>query len=304
VAGNYKMNKDSFIEKSIKIHKYEYDYSDVNYKNTSTKVIIKCKIHGPFEQTPNCHLIGRGCPKCYGNIKYTNETFIEKCVKIWGDSVNDKYDFSKIDYKNNKIPIKIICKKHGEFYQRPDEFLHKHGCDICGGTSKSCTKEFVKKSKIIHNEDYDYSKVSYKDSHTKIEIGCKKHGFFKQQPNGHLNGNGCPICKLSKGEIRIKNFLNDNSINYFHQKTFDNCKYKLDLVFDFYLPEYKTCIEYDGIQHNESVEYFGGEKSLELNRIKDNIKNEYCKNNNMNLLRISYNKFKNIEEILKMTFLV
>jgi hypothetical protein len=305
MSGNYKMNNDSFIAKSIKVHGYEYDYSEVDYKNTSTKVIIKCKKHGPFEQTPNCHLRGRRCPKCYGNIKYTKDTFIQKCEEIYGSNVYDKYDFSLVEYRDNKTKVKIICKKHnGVFEQRPDMFLQKHGCDFCGGTFKSSTKDFVEKSNIKHNFEYDYSHVIYKNAHTKVEIGCQKHGWFSQKAHSHLRGDGCPFCNSSKGEIKIKKFLDKYNIIFEPQKKFNGCKFKNTLPFDFYLPEHKTCIEFDGVQHYKIVEHFGGNQSFKLNKIKDNIKNKFCKENGINLIRISYEEIDEIEDILKMTFLV
>lgn len=301
-----KMNNESFIEKAIKIHGYEWDYSLVDYVNTSTKIKIICKKHGIFEQTPNCHLRKRRCPKCHGNMKYTNKTFIEKCEKIWGPKLYKKYDLSLIKYKDNKSPIKIFCKIHNDFFeQRPDMFLQKHGCDFCGGTFKLTTEDFIKKSKLIHGDSIDYSLVDYKGAHIKVKLICQKHQHeFKQKPYRHLSGCGCPICKLSIGEKKIKNYLDNNKIYYISQHTFENCKYKNSLPFDFYLPKYKTCIEFDGIQHYKIVEHFGGKNTLELNKIKDNIKNNYCKINNIKLIRIPYNKIDEIENILKTSFLI
>jgi very-short-patch-repair endonuclease len=297
-----KLNNIIFVKKAKKIHGEFFDYSRVNYEGTLIKVEIGCPEHGYFLQTPNSHLRGRRCPKCYGNIKYNNDTFIEKCEEIWGKELYEKYDLSLVDYKGNKNPIIIFCKKHGIFKQKPNEFLHKHGCKICGGTYISNTNEFVSKANIVHNFKFDYSKSVYKNAHTKLIIKCEYHGDFLQKPYSHLDGCGCPICKSSKGEIRIKNFLDNNKIEYEYNFSFKKCKYKYSLPFDFYIKDKNICIEYDGIQHENIIEYFGGVEKYKERLIRDNIKNDFCKNENINLLRISYKNVNNVEKILKTVF--
>ena len=103
------------------------------------------------------------------------------------------------------------------------------------------------------------------------------------------NGSGCPKCKNSKGEDKILRILEELNINFETQKRFPKCKYKLSLPFDFYLPEYKTCIEYDGIQHYQPVEKWGGNKEFELIKLRDKIKDNYCYENNLTLIRVSSN---------------
>jgi hypothetical protein len=181
---------EKFIEKSILIHGNKYDYSKVDYKNSITKVIIICKTHGDFEQTPNNHLTGASCGKCAGTAKSNTKDFIEKSILIHGD----KYDYSKVDYKNSITKVIIICKTHDEFEQTPKLHLKGAGCGKCAGTAKSNTKDFIEKSILIHGDKYDYSKVDYKNSNTKVIIICKEHGDFLQIPNTHLNNNGCSKC--------------------------------------------------------------------------------------------------------------
>ena len=149
----------------------------------------------------------------------------------------------------------------------------------------------IEKAKNVHGNKYDYSNMNYINSYTKVEIICPKHGSFYQAPQDHIHSKaGCPICKESKGELLISNILNELNIDYNRQKTFPDLKYKSLLYFDFYLPDYNICIEYDGEQHFKSVDYFGGEKVFEENKIRDKIKNEYCNNNNIRLIRISYDE--------------
>ena len=175
----------------INKHGYKYDYSLVKYKNNNTKIEIICKEHGVFTQTPGSHL-NNGCPKCVGLQRKTTNEFILDAIAVH----KNKYDYSLVDYKNNRTKIHIICKEHGIFKQTPNDHLTGYGCYECGKlvTSRSNTTEFIEKANIKHNQLYDYSLVDYKNNYTKINIKCNKHGVFEQKPQDHLNGNGCPLC--------------------------------------------------------------------------------------------------------------
>jgi len=281
----YGKNKHSdveFIKKSNKIHKDLYDYSLVNYVNSHSKVNIICKKHGVFEQRPNDHLNSRGCPKC-NNKNVTTEEFIIKSNIIH----NNKFIYTDI-YTNNKTKIKIICKKHGEFFQKPNDHLNGNGCPYCGGTKKLTNEIIIKRSNKTHNNKYDYSLINYINNKTKIKIICPLHGIFKQSPLHHMNGVGCPKCNMSKGEKSIKYYLDLHKIIYSQQKIFDGCKYKRKLKFDFHLPEYNTCIEYDGEQHFKRNHYFNTKKNYENQKMRDNIKTIYCSSNKIKLIRINY----------------
>lgn len=121
-----------------------------------------------------------------------NEKFIIKSKEIHGD----KYDYSLVsDYINNRTKMKIICNVHGIFEQDyKSHITKKYGCPKCGGVAKSTTEEFIKKSKEIHGDKYDYSQVEYISNFKKVKIICKKHGIFEQQPNKHLSGHNCILC--------------------------------------------------------------------------------------------------------------
>lgn len=117
------------------------------------------------------------------------------------------------------------------------------------------------------------------------------HGEFKQSPDHHINRkHGCPRCNESKGENEIRSILDLNKIKYINQYKFPDCKNKNELPFDFYLPDSNTCIEFNGIQHYKPVLYFGGIDKFKQQQINDNIKKEYCKNNNIKLIIIRYNE--------------
>lgn len=283
------LSLDSFIKKAIIKHENKYDYSFVEYKNSKSKIKIHCPIHGEFYQTPGKHLSGQGCPKCGTEIlinsrRSNTEDFIIKAKQIHGE----KYDYSLINYINNSTKVKIICPVHGIWEQKPEGHLNGKGCRKCSGSEKLTTEIFIRKSSDIHDNKYDYSLVNYTGHYDKVKINCPVHGIFEQGAGSHLSGIGCPRCSESKGEKEIFNYLVQRGIVFETQKTFEGCHYKKKLRFDFYLPEHNLCIEYDGKQHFEPIKYYGGQKGLEIIQTKDNIKVDFCKSNNINLLRIRF----------------
>jgi very-short-patch-repair endonuclease len=308
ISNTKKSNIGEFIKKAQQIYGNKYDYSKVNYINSWTKVCVICncvnefdEIHGEFWVSPNSHLSNYACTKCSNMFRLNTETFIQKAQKIH----NNFYDYSKVTYKNNHTKICIICPKHGKFWQTPHHHLDKCGCPKCsdGNGTRLTLKEFIEKAKLIHGDLYDYSIVKYINSKVKVKIICKIHGIFEQSPNSHLRGIGCPKCKSSKGELIIEQYLKEHKIKYISQYRFENCKNIKLLRFDFYLSNYNTCIEYDGIQHykpwngkKDNKKYI---KKFKNTQLHDKIKNEYCLKNNIRLIRIPYWDFKNIETILK-----
>ena len=301
-----KSNKELFIEKSVSRHGDKYDYSLVEYINNKTKVRIICPDHGEFEQRPNNHLNGQNCPECASIIKNANQySNLFEFIKSAKNKHDDKYDYSLVDYISCFKKIKIICKDHGLFEQRPSNHLYGQNCPECGKIIKSKKlrldiEEFVDKSKNKHGDKYDYSLVEFKRTNDKVKIICKKHNYsFESNAANHLAGSGCPKCKLSRGVVKICNILDRNFIKYEIEKTIDGClsDKKYHLKFDLYLIDENIYIEYDGEQHFKEVSVWGGEEGLKQRIRRDFIKDEFCKNNNIKLLRISY--LDNIEEKIK-----
>jgi hypothetical protein len=171
-----KLTTEEFIEKAKEKHGDTYDYSLVEYVNSSTKVKIICKEHGEFEQIPASHLYGIGCSKCGKSYNFTTDEYIERARKKHGD----KYDYSKVNYINCSSNIIIICKKHGEFKQNTKHHLNGSNCPKCVGRHQYTADEFIKKAKEKHEDKYDYSLTEYKTAKDKVKIICKKHGIFEQ----------------------------------------------------------------------------------------------------------------------------
>lgn len=207
MSKNLQGRTSQFIERAIKIHGNKFDYSKVEYNGSHTKVSIICLEHGDFYQSPTNHLSGNGCPKCawkYNRGKYrltTLETFLTQAKEIHGD----KYDYSKVEWKNTRTPITIICPIHGAFTQVLQNHIRlKCGCRKCGReiakakVNKYNTLYFIEKAKEIHGDKHDYSKVQCFNATDKVEIICPVHGKFEQIANQHLQGHGCPKCNFDQ----------------------------------------------------------------------------------------------------------
>lgn len=208
------MTIEEFITKAKKVHGDKYNYEKVDYINMSTKVCIICPEHGEFWQTPKAHL-KYGCKKCgrlicAAKTSHNTDFFIEKAKNVHGN----KYDYSKVDYKNAYTKICIICPEHGEFFQTPHDHLKGAGCPKCGevkkrNAKKLSTKEFIEKARKIHGNKYDYSKTEYVNTSTPVCIICPEHGEFWQTPNCHLRKQGCPQCGKEKNSVSKKYHVND-----------------------------------------------------------------------------------------------
>ena len=185
-----KLTTDQFIERAKLIHGDRYDYSEVEYVDAITPVMIICSEHGCFTQTPNYHSRGYGCPSCGSKLKITTDQFIERAKSIHGD----RYDYSMVEYTKARNKVNILCSEHGKFKQTPSNHLTGRGCPSCACMLKSTTNQFIERAKLTHGDRYDYSMVNYVNNYTKVNIICSEHGHFAQTPNSHLSGNGCRHC--------------------------------------------------------------------------------------------------------------
>ena len=175
--------------------------------------------------------------------KLTTEQWIEKARKVHGD----KYDYSKVEYKGADEKVCIICHEkdengieHGEFWQRAANHVTlKRGCPKCNGGVSISKEEFIKRASKLHNNKYNYSKSNYINTKTKIEIICPKHGSFWQEPENHMQGDGCPECgketvvkKLSSNTeefIRKARLVHGNKYNY-SKVNYINSENKVEII--------------------------------------------------------------------------
>ena len=284
-----KLTTQEFAEKAKKVHKDRYDYSKVNYVNSKQKVCIVCPKHGEFWQTPNSHLLGKGCPKCAVKNKpqcnpKTTEQFIEEAKKVH----NSFYSYPRTSYVTAGTKVIITCPIHGDFEQTPNSHLNGQGCPKCAHKGIN-TEEFIQRSKQIHGNMYDYSKTVYVNSHSPVTITCPIHGDFEQRPCDHIHQKqGCPKCSLSKGELQVAQILNDLGINYTQQYAFEFNNRKFYIDFSFYLNGKFYFVEYNGRQHYIPVDYFGGKLAFDKQIKRDQEVRDYCKKFSINLIELRY----------------
>ena len=266
------------------------------YIDNRTAILHKCEKHNiQWRPTPLTVLRGYGCNICVAErmrerfIK-THEQYVQEVKKINNNIIVIE------EYSGANIPILHKCLLDDyEWKAEPSNILSLKGCPKCAGNIRKTHDEYVF---ALMNVNPDIEVVGeYVNRNTPIMHRCKIDGNeWMATPSNTLYGKSCPVCKETHGERLIRQYLEKNIIKYEFQKNFDDCKDINALPFDFYLPDYNIAIEYDGRQHFEPIEYFGGQKAFEYTQKHDNIKNEYCKNNNIKLLRIPY--FKNVEEEL------
>ena len=301
------MTKEKFVEKCRKTHEIEYIYDRVPEEfNTKEKPYIEiiCPIcknvwKVRYDQFQN----GSNCPHCTKSGRKVKEENFDKIKEL-----HKELKFIKFEGTTGRCTF--ICPKHGEQTLSTASLLRESsGCPLCRQEEQTMIKEeFIELATEIYNDKYDYDLVDeYTPANSFLKIRCKKcNNIFVKERRVFLRGNTCcPYCdKKSSGNIKIKSFLIKNKILFEEEKRFDDCRYKSTLPYDFYLPERKILIEYQGIQHY-SIQRFGGmelekaKKNFEEQQIKDEIKEKYAKNNGYLFLKINYDE--NIEEILKST---
>ena len=290
-----RMTQEEFEKKVLE--RLGSDYKVLGeYKNKDTKVLMKHFLcSNEFMKRPHDIISkGSGCPYCNGNrlAKYT-----EQWVKT---NTPAPYRYES-GFKNMTTKCIFYCSKcESYFEQTPSRLINQkiYGCNCCR-TRKKTQEDFLSELGEQCLKEYEILE-NYINIDTKIQFKHKKcNTIFKITPWSFIhkyNKKYCPICyyNKSKGEIIINNFLEENNIDYQKEFIFPNSRKR----FDFYLPELNICIEYDGRQHFEEIDFFGGKQGLLETQKRDKEKNAYCLKNGIQLFRIPYTEISNINQIL------
>lgn len=225
-GGNDKKDNNRFIEDAKLVHGDKYNYSKVNYITSKDPVTITCDIHGDFEQTPNAHLRGQGCKKCYDEVRgistrLSQEEFIDKCNKIH----NYVYSYDKTVYTRTIDKVTITCPIHNDFEQLAINHMNGVGCPKCSKEAfkqkvKTDKEVFVERARLMHNDDYEYDKLPDRINYSsKYDIFCNKcKVYFTQSLSSHVSGKGhleCSNQPMTNEEfIERSKEIHDDTYNY------------------------------------------------------------------------------------------
>lgn len=233
--------------------------------------------------------------------KLTTEEFQNRLNKIYGNQF-----MVLSDYINNETKIDILCNKCGNIIQKKPAKMTgscKEGCYICSGKNHYKTKESLQKEvdeKFPNTYEIIGEYIKSRQPLTIKRLICGH--IYDISPDNLLRGKGCPCCGLRQSHYMniVELFFDKNNIDYEKEKVFSDCRYIRPLPFDYYLSKYNMCIEVDGEFHypNNSV-YLNKRSAYEEVSIRDNIKTQYCKDNNIELIRLPYFKELEFEKILK-----
>ena len=268
---------------------------DNQYINAHAKLKCKCLKDGyEWSATWNNLSKGKGCPKCANVLSLTLKKVKEEVARINPNIkiIDDKY--VGVDYG---IKCKCLIDDY-EWTPTLSSIRGGHGCPECGQVARYDIHSAKEKLMSI-NPNIKILDNEYKGTHEKLKCQCLIDGYIWYTLWTNLQqGSGCPKCNESKGEKRITRYLNHQNIEYKREYKINKCKNKRPLPFDFAIfmnGDLKMLIEYDGEFHYRET---GLGNDLKKQQRNDNIKNQYCKDNNIPLLRIPYWDFENIEQII------
>lgn len=280
----HKKTNEQFKQEVYDLVGDEYTFLD-SYQGALTKIRVKHnKCGNIYDVTPNKFAIGTRCPYCNGNHKKTDAEF----KKIVFNLVGSEYTFLD-NYVNNYTKLKVKHNKCGHIYKvLPSNFLKGARCYYCYGNPRKTNDQFKKEIFGLVGDEYTFLDA-YVNNNTKLKVKHNKCGHtYEVIPGGFLQGHRCPYCNMPKEEKIIAKILNNFNINYEPQKTFDDLQDKSYLSYDFYIPSQSILIEYQGIQHYESVDHFGGESGFKYQQKHDKMKSDYAKSHKYNLIAVPY----------------
>lgn len=285
-AGLVKKTDKQFKQEIYDLVGDEYTFLDY-YVNNRTKLRVRHNECGnTYKVSPGKFLSGRRCPYCSIKDKIkTDEQFRKEVYEL----VNNEYVFLE-QYQGSMTKIKVKHRECGNTYEvTPDGFLRGRRCPFCFVNHKKTDEELRKEVYDLVGNEYVFLEP-YVNSQTKIKVKHNKCGnIYEVKPNDFFQGERCPYCTSTpKGELIILKILDNLGINYEYQKTFNDLKDKSFLSYDFYIPDQNILIEYQGLQHYQPIDYFGGDDRFTVQQKHDQIKLDYAKEHGYNLIAVPY----------------
>ena len=235
----------------------------------------------------------------------------------WEDIVDlfnqREYILLSTEYISAKTKLEYVCSEHKEYgaqYITYNNLKQGFGCKYCGIEKVADNRRlsFEQVKEIFAQHDMILLDQEYKNANTPMKYICKHHQEFGIQYMALSNAykQHCPHCNIVKGEDKIARYLLENNIEFVSHKSYDDLRGVGGgkLSYDFYLPNFNLLIEYQGEQHEHPVEVFGGEKQFKIQQEHDFRKQKYAQEHGIELLKIWYYEFFNLEQILNNKFLL
>jgi len=295
------------------------------YKNSTKKVKIKCiekDYHGNYSIDPHHFIRGNRCSYCGNHKVHPKDSFGQWLIDTYGDDAIEKYwsnknivnPFSIATQSNKKVWMLCQNKKYhndnGGYEISPGNFYYGYRCPYCGKHKVHLKDSFgylyPDKARYWSKNNKKSALEMYPKSSTKkYKFICEKCGqeFEKYLSDLNETNNGviCQNCNASQLEQSTKEILDKYKIKYYREYMYNDLMGigNKNLRFDFYLPDYDTLIECQGIQHEEWQRTWMAKYKFEKQLEHDKRKKDYCKKNGIKLIEIWYNEIENIEEILK-----
>ena len=278
-----------------------------NYTNMRDKITIECgECHNEyscsfysFVKTKN-----KKCRKCVGKSLRPYKYSIQK-IREMAD--NNGCELLSEEYVDVYSKLKFKCSCGNLFETNVNEFVNsnKTRCNLCGikssANSKFLSVEYIR-NKVLEISDCELLSTEYVSAHKKLKFRCWCGEEFERSWANFTNPNKrrCRKCNQRESNLEksVRTVLEELKIKFTQQYTYDDCLFKNMLPFDFYLPKYNCCIEVDGEHHFYPIEHFGGEHMFKLQKLRDDIKTEYCKEHGIHLIRIPFFNVKNSKEII------
>lgn len=279
-------------------------------ENVRTLLTLKCECGEEFQRTflnikKNKVILCRSC--ITKRINQLNTKNQNDAFDIIDSKYKDKYVIIPFDYiGKQKTEVDLVCKKCNHKFTRNYHRLRFYDvpCPSCESYYKTWSIKRAQNLINKYSEDYRVIECNNANDIYIEHIPCG-HIFKRASHNIYQNGGAkCPKCinKESIGSETITKWLDEKGFYYIKEYRFSDCRNIRPLPFDFYLPDHDICIEYDGEQHFRPVRHLGGKDHYDKTVKNDKIKNDYCRDNNIELIRISYYENKNISNILEEYF--
>lgn len=308
------LTNTEFLQRVEKLVGNEYTFLEP-YKNRKTKIKVRhnsldCNNHEywvtPDKFLGSKHTKGHRCPAC-AKVRVAKKKMLSQAEfdkRVFKETKQEYLFLEPFNGVDTAIEVlHTLCNQR--YKVRPANFLKKHTrCPYCYGNHHKTSSEFSDEFNRLQ-DSCDYVLLTpYKNATTKVKIKHKAcNTVYTVAPYSFLQGHRCPRCTnilrghATLGEAYIREYLDEHHILYEYPKLFPDLKDKLTLHYDFYIPSYNTLIEYQGNQHKEPVDYFGGVPYLETLVKHDNMKRQYAKDNGYTELEIWYDKAHSKEEI-------